>query len=128
MDAAGFKLSSVKPLLILADELDALGVAEANADKVLPLISTAVSLAPGLLPLVGTAVKTPPATYFGGAAASAAAAFAAVSVIPDDSTSSIAVQTILVVLLGLVLPGAFKYSYLHIKIFYITVNTLIFII
>ena len=89
-----------------ADELDLLGVLEASSDKVLPLAATAIDLAPAALPLVKIAINTPAVILLGGAAASAAAAFAAVTIIPDDSISSVAVQTLLAVTLGLIVPGA----------------------
>ena len=105
MERAGIKLSTAKPLLVLADELDLLGVLEASSDKVLPLVAKGVELAPALLPLAGAAVKTPPTTFFGGAVASLAAAVAVLSVIPDDSVGSIALQTALFIPLGVLLPG-----------------------
>ncbi len=93
-------------MLVKADELDLLGVLEASSDKVLPLAATAIDLAPAALPLVKLAINTPAFILLGGAAASAAAAYAAVSVIPDDSVTSVAIQTLLAVTLGLIVPGA----------------------
>lgn len=72
----------------------------------LPLVAKGIDLAPALLPLAGTALKTPPTVFFGAAAASFAAAVAVVGAIPDDSVSSIALQTALVVPLGAILPAA----------------------
>lgn len=106
LERSGIKLSTAKPLLVLADELDLIGVLEASSEKVLPLIAKGVELAPALLPLAGVAVKTPPTTLFGGAVASLAAAAAVLSLIPDDSIGNIALQTALVVPLGVLLPGA----------------------
>ena len=106
LEQAGFSLSTAKPLLVLADELDLLGILDAQSDKVLPLAAKAIDLAPSLLPLASTALNTPPAALFGGAAGSLAAAAALVAVVPDDSVASIAVQTFLAITLGAVLPGA----------------------
>ena len=103
LEGAGLKLSSVKPLLVLADKLDALGIAEASADKILPLAAKAVDLAPALIPIAGAAIKTPSSTFFGGAAASLVAAVA-VSSLPDDSVLSVAAQTAVTVALGGILP------------------------
>jgi hypothetical protein len=64
------QLTTAAPLLVKADELDLLGVLEASSDKVLPLIATAIDLAPSLLPLAATALKTRPQVMFGGAGAS----------------------------------------------------------
>ena len=106
LEKSGFTLTTAVPLLVKADELDLLGVLEASSDKVLPLAATAIDLAPAALPLVKVAINTPAVVLLGGAAASAAAAYAAVTVIPDDSITSVAVQTLLVVTLGLIVPGA----------------------
>ena len=106
LEQAGFSLSTAKPLLVLADELDLLGILDAQSDKVLPLAAKAIDLAPSLLPLASTALNTPPTALFGGAAVSLATAAALVAVVPDDSVASIAVQTFLAVTLGAVLPGA----------------------
>jgi phosphate/sulfate permease len=106
LEKAGFTLSSAAPLLKKADELDALGVLEASSDKVLPLVATAIELAPSLLPLAATLLKTPPSTLLVGALASAGAAAGIVLAVPDDSVTNIAIQTLAVVPLGLILPGA----------------------
>ena len=99
-------MTTAVPLLKLADEVDALGYLAASSDKVLPLVSKAIDLAPGLLPLAGAAVKTPPSVFFAGALASLVAAGAVVATIPDTSSSDIALQTALAVPLGVILPGA----------------------
>ena len=106
LEKAGFTLTTAKPLLKLADEVDALGYLEASADNVLPLAATAIELAPGLIPLAGTAIKAGPAPLGLGAIASAAAAAAVVYTVPDDSVTDIAIQTAAVIPLGLVIPGA----------------------
>lgn len=106
LEKSGFTLTTAVPLLIKADELDLLGVLEASSNKVLPLAATAIDLAPAALPLVKIAINTPAVVLLGGAAASAAAAYAAVSVIPDDSIASVAIQTVLAVTLGVIVPGA----------------------
>jgi hypothetical protein len=106
LEKAGFTLTTAKPLLILADDLDLLGVLEASSDKVLPLVAKTIDLAPALLPLAGTALKTPPTVFFGGAAASLAAAAGVIFLVPDDSVISIALQTVSTVTLGVIIPGA----------------------
>jgi len=107
LERAGFTLKSAAPLLKFADDNDLLGVLEASSDKVLPLIGTAIELSPVLLPVAGAAIKLPPFALYGGALLSAVSAAAVVYIIPDDSASSIALQTLLAVPLGVVLPGAF---------------------
>lgn len=106
LEKAGFTLTTAKPLLVLADELDLLGVLEASSDKVLPLAAKAIDTAPALLPLAGTALKTPPTVFFAGAAASLALAAGIIFLIPDDSVPSVAIQTAAAVTFGAVLPGA----------------------
>ena len=106
LEKSGFTLSTAAPLLIKADELDVLGVLEASSDRFLPLAATAIDLAPAALPLVKVAINTPAPLLFIGAVASALAAYTVVAVVPDDSVASIAIQTALVVPLGLIVPGA----------------------
>ena len=106
LEKSGFKLTTAIPLLVKADELDVLGVLEASSDKVLPLVATAIDLAPAALPLVKIAINTPAFLLFIGAGASAAAAFALTVVIPDDSITNVALQTALVLPLGVIIPGA----------------------
>jgi hypothetical protein len=97
-------LKTAVPLLVLADEIDALGFLEASSDKVLPLVAKAVELAPALLPIAGVALKLPGATLYAGAGLSLAAAAAVIISIPDDSVTDIAIQTALAVPLGAILP------------------------
>ena len=106
LERAGYTLTSAKPLLLKAEELDALGYLEASSDKVLPLVATAIELAPALIPLAGPLLNIPSTLLFAGAAASLGGAAAAVALIPDDSISNIALQTALAVPLGTLLPGA----------------------
>jgi len=107
LERAGFTLKSAAPLLKFADDNDLLGVLEASSDKVLPLIGTAIEFSPALLPVAGAAIKLPPFALYGGAFLSVVSAAAVVYIIPDDSASSIAIQTLVAVPLGVVLPGAF---------------------
>jgi hypothetical protein len=106
LEKSGFTLSTAVPLLIKADELDVIGVLEASSDKILPLAATAIDLAPAALPLVKVAINTPAPLLFIGALASAAAAAGVVFIVPDDSVANVAIQTALVVPLGLIVPGA----------------------
>eukprot|EP00596_Hydrurales_sp_CCMP1899_P009120 CAMPEP_0119038946 /NCGR_PEP_ID=MMETSP1177-20130426/8159_1 /TAXON_ID=2985 /ORGANISM="Ochromonas sp, Strain CCMP1899" /LENGTH=170 /DNA_ID=CAMNT_0007002183 /DNA_START=111 /DNA_END=623 /DNA_ORIENTATION=+ len=105
LENAGFTLTTAVPLLIFAEENDLIGVLEASSEKVLPLIGTAIELAPGLLPFAAIALNTKPTVFFGAAAASAGAAAAAVFLIPDDNIALIAAQTLLALPLGVLLPG-----------------------
>lgn len=104
LEKAGFTLSSATPLLKLVDKYDLLGVLEASNEKVLPLLAKAIDLTPSLLPLADKALKAPPSALAGGALASLALALGEVALIPDDSVGSIALQTLLFVPLGVVLP------------------------
>eukprot|EP01039_Chlorochromonas_danica_P005689 gene5689-6273_t len=104
LEKAGFTLSSAAPLLKLVDKYDLLGVLEASNEKVLPLLAKAIDLTPSLLPLADQALKAPPSALAGGALASLALALGEVALIPDDSVGSIALQTLLFVPLGVVLP------------------------
>lgn len=106
LEKSGLKLSTVAPILKKADELEVLPVLAASSDKILPLAVTAIDLAPALLPVAGAALKAGPAPLAGAGVASLAAAAAIVFTIPDDSVSSIALQTALVVPLGAIIPGA----------------------
>lgn len=105
LDKAGFKLSTAKPLLKKAEELDVLGVLEASSDKVLPLLATVIDFAPGLLPLAGPVLNTPPFVLFATGFASLAAAFAVITVIPDNTVSDVALQTALVIPLATLIPA-----------------------
>ena len=93
-------------MLKFAEEQDLLGVLEASSDKFLPLIASAIELSPSLLPLAATALKAPPSAFFGGATASLAAAVAVIALVPDDSVANVALQTLIAVPLGAVLPVA----------------------
>ena len=93
-------------MLLKAEELDAIGYLEASSDKVLPLVATAIELAPSLIPLAGPLLNVPSTLLFAGAIASLGGAVAAVTFIPDDSVSNIALQTALAIPLGTILPGA----------------------
>ena len=99
-------MSAAIPLLILAEELDLVGVLGASSDKVLPLLAKGIELSPALLPVAGQVLKLPSPALFGGAAASLLAAFATITLIPDDSILNVALQTVLVVPLGALIPGA----------------------
>mmetsp|Transcript_92692 Transcript_92692/g.264792 ORF Transcript_92692/g.264792 Transcript_92692/m.264792 type:complete len:180 (-) Transcript_92692:289-828(-) len=102
-EAAGVTLSDLEPLLIAADDN---GAMQLLGDVLaLPITPKLINAAPGLLPLAGAALSVPPALLFATAPASAFAAYTAVQVIPDDSLTSVALQTFLAVLLGAVIPA-----------------------
>ena len=101
---AGIKLSNLEPLLALAAEYpDILILVEASGPEVLPLLPGLVDLAPGALPLLASAVGVPPPVIGSLGVGALAAAAGALYVIPDDSVTSIAAQTLIV---GLALPAA----------------------
>ena len=104
--AAGVTLTSLEPLLKLASENpDVLLLVESAGPDVLPLLPTIVGVAPGALPILGALIQVPPALIGALGLASPAAAFAVVQAIPDDSSVSIAVQTLAVGVLGLAVPA-----------------------
>ena len=106
LEKAGFTLSSAIPLLKLADDVDLLGVLDASSDNLLPIVGAAIEASPKLIPLAATALNIPPSTYFAAAAALLLVAAGILAVIPDDSVGTVALQTALVIPLGLLLPGA----------------------
>lgn len=105
--AAGITLSSLEPLLEAAGKNpDILILVEASGPELLPILPKVVELAPSALPLLASVVSLGPGTLQAGAFASAAAAALAVIAIPDDSTTLIALQTLIVATLGLAAPAA----------------------
>jgi len=106
LEKSGFTLTTAIPLLKKADELDVLGYLEGSSDKLLPLIATAIDLAPAALPLVGATLKVGAPGLLLGAVASAGAAAVVLGLIPDDSVTNVALQTALAVPLGAIVPGA----------------------
>ena len=106
LDRAGVKLSTLGPLLKQADSLGALKLVEGKGEQLLPLINLAVDSAPALLPLAGGVVNGGPTPLLFAAFASLAAAVAVIGLVPDDSVTNIALQTLLAVPLGAIVPGA----------------------
>jgi len=102
----GIKLSTVTPLLKLADEEGLVYVAEELADDVVPLLPEAIEAAPKLLPLAAAALNIPPSGLYAAALLSLGAGAAEIYFIPDDSVMNVALQTFLAVPLLLVAPGA----------------------
>ena len=101
--AAGITLSKLEPLLELAaSNPEILILVEASGPELLPLLPTIVDIAPGALPLLATAVSVPPPLIGAAGLAVAAGALTACSVIPDDSVTNVALQTLIV---GLSLPA-----------------------
>lgn len=105
LEKAGFTLSSAVPLLKFADENDLIGVLESSSDKVLPLLAKGIELSPKLLPLAATALKTPPSVLSAGAVGSLGAAVFLNYVIPDTSVGNIALETLITIPFGILLPG-----------------------
>ena len=106
LDKAGVKLTTLGPLIKQAEKLGALSLVEGKADQLLPLLNTAVDLAPALLPVAKGALSAGPTPFLLLAVASFVSALAVVGVIPDDSVSNVALQTLLAVPLGAIVPGA----------------------
>ena len=106
LDRAGLKLRDVEPLLHFAEEEGLVGALGDVNDEILPLLPTLIGLAPLGLPLVKVALNTPPPLFFVLAAASVGGAFV-VSSVPDDSVSSVALQTLISVPLATLFPALF---------------------
>lgn len=101
---AGITLSSLEPLLELAaDNPDILILVEASGPELLPVLPKIVDVAPAALPLLATAVSVPAPVIGAAGVAALAAAGAALAVIPDDSVTNVAIQTLIV---GLAVPLA----------------------
>lgn len=102
--AAGISLSSLEPFLYLASENpEILVLVEASGPELLPLLPKIVDLAPAALPLLASAVSVPPGVLSVAGVGILGAAGAAVVAIPDDSVTSVALQTLIV---ALSLPAA----------------------
>lgn len=94
---SGITLTKLEPLLKLAaSNKDVMILLEAAAPEALPILPKVVEIAPGALPLLGAAIQISPGTLQGVAVAALAAAGAGVYLIPDDSVTLVAAQTILV--------------------------------
>ena len=101
---AGITLSKLEPLLALAAENpDVLILVEASGPELLAVLPSVVELAPGALPLLGAAVGISPGLIQVAGLAALAAAVGAVVVIPDDTVTNVAIQTLA---LGLAVPVA----------------------
>lgn len=101
---AGITLSKLEPLLELASEYpDILILVEASGPELLGVLPTVVELAPGALPLLAAAVSVPPPLIGAAGIAALGAAGGALYLIPDDSVTDVAIQTLA---LGLSLPLA----------------------
>lgn len=103
---AGISLAKLEPVLAVAAEYpDLLILVEASGPDLLKVLPAVVQVAPGALPLVAAAVSIPPAVLQGAGVAALVAAAAAVAVIPDDTVTQVAIQT-LAVALALPVAGA----------------------
>lgn len=95
--ASGITLTKLEPLLKLAaSNKDVMILLEAAGPEALPILPKIVDLTPGLLPLLGAAIQISPSTLQTLAVGAVGAAAAGVYFIPDDSTTLIAAQTVLV--------------------------------
>ena len=105
--AAGLSMSKAEELLSLAAENpEILVLVEASGPEILPVLPKVVALAPQALPLVGPLLSIKAGQLQSLAIISVAAAAASVAVIPDDTTTQIALQTFLVGTLGVAAPVA----------------------
>jgi hypothetical protein len=105
--AAGLSMSKAEELLSLAaDYPEVLVIVEASGPEVLPLLPKLVALAPAALPFVGPLLSIKAGQLQAVAVLSVAAAAGAVVLIPDDTTTLIALQTFLVGVLGVAAPAA----------------------
>jgi len=106
LEKAGLTLRDCGPLLVFAEENGLVGAIGELNDDLLPLLPTVVGAAPLALPLVGAAISLPAALFFALAAASVGGAFA-VTALPDDSVTSVALQTFLAIPLATLFPILF---------------------
>jgi hypothetical protein len=83
-------------LKLAASNKDVMILLEAAGPEALPILPKIVDLTPGLLPLLGAAIQISPSTLQTLAVGAVGAAAAGVYFIPDDSTTLIAAQTVLV--------------------------------
>jgi len=104
---AGISLSSLEPLLKLAGtNPDILVLVEASGPELLPILPKVIELAPPALPLLSSVVGLGPGFLQAGAFVSAATAALLLLLIPDSSTLLVALQTFIIVILGLAVPVA----------------------
>merc|ERR1719230_2086994 len=101
-EAAGFTPADLEPLLIAADEAGVVAILPDILEN--PALPGLIDLAPGALPLVASLLSVPPAALFLTALASLGATAAEIALIPDDSITSIALQTFLAIPLGTIIP------------------------
>mmetsp|Transcript_23271 Transcript_23271/g.72844 ORF Transcript_23271/g.72844 Transcript_23271/m.72844 type:complete len:194 (-) Transcript_23271:49-630(-) len=106
LDKAGVQLKDVEPLLLFAEENGLVAFLGDINDEVLPLLPVLLPLAPLALPLASVALSLPSVACFALAAASFGGAFVVTS-FPDDSVTSVALQTFLAVPLATLFPVIF---------------------
>jgi len=106
LEKAGLSLRDVAPVLVWAEDQGLVGAAGELNDDLLPLLPTLVTAAPLALPLLGAAISLPSFLFFGLAAGSVGAAVA-VTGLPDDSVSSVALQTFVAIPLATLFPALF---------------------
>jgi hypothetical protein len=103
----GLKFSSLAPVIRFADEKDLLGVADSSFGQFVSVVEGAVVKIPRVLPFVTQALQRNPSVYFTAAVISLSSACACVATIGEESAMAVALQTLLFVALGVLLPGAF---------------------
>jgi len=106
LEKAGLTLRDIEPVLVWAEDNGLVGAAGELQDDVLPLLPTLVSAAPLALPLVGAAVSIPALAFFALAAGSVGGAVV-VTGLPDDSVTSVALQTFVAIPLATLFPALF---------------------
>lgn len=106
LEKAGLRLRDAEPLLVWAEENGVVGALGEINDDLLPLLPTVVGLAPLALPLLGAAIALPAAAFYVLSVASVGGAYF-VTTFPDDSVSSVALQTFLAIPLATAFPVLF---------------------
>ena len=99
--ASGISLTKLEPLLALAaSNKDVMIIVESAGPELLPILPKVVEIAPGALPLLGAAIQVSPGVLQAAGLASLAGAAGAVYLIPDDTVTAVAAQTLAVGALG----------------------------
>ncbi|CEM08122.1 unnamed protein product [Vitrella brassicaformis CCMP3155] len=104
-EKAGLTLSQIEPLLKVVDEQYALYGLEEVAPKIVPALPALLEAAPGLLPVASAVLSTPWFVFVLLSIASFAGGVGQLLYLPDDSVTSVALQTFLFVPLAVILPG-----------------------
>ncbi|CAM9584170.1 unnamed protein product [Pylaiella littoralis] len=105
LEKAGLTLKDVERLLPLVDENDLIGLAKGLGPDLLKVAPSALAAAPAALPLLAAGLGVPGETLYLAALGSFAAGAGLVTVLPDDSVTSIALETFVAFPLLFVFPA-----------------------